>query len=122
MLTAVSEEHEGKQEPLASFAAARRPSTTAAPPETKLLVPLRRLLVAVLMKAAGRTLRVDDEKARTDRLMLALTSNAYHTVAEQGVMLPGLGVPSAKRQPISIGSYNTNILCGRQTECVCGTV
>lgn len=85
-MTAESEEHEGKHpEPSASLAAARCPSPTA-PPETKLLVaPLRRLLVPVLRKAAGWMLRVD-ERARTDLLMLALTSNAYHTVAEQGAM------------------------------------
>lgn len=77
----MSEEHE----PLASFVTARCPSPTA-PPETKRPVPLR-LLTTVLKKAAGWTLRVVDEKARTDRLMPALTSNAYHTaVAEQGVM------------------------------------
>lgn len=86
----MSEEHE----PRASWTTARCPLPIA-PPEAKPPVPLR-LPVAVLWKAAvgwspppPPLLRVADENARTDRLKLALTSNAYHTaVVEQGVMVP----------------------------------
>lgn len=40
----------------------------------------------VLMKAAGCTRRVAVVEARTNRRVLALTSNAHQTVAERGDM------------------------------------
>lgn len=70
--------------------------------------------MAVLMKAADCTPpRADDEEARAaaGRLMLALTSNAYHTVAEQGVIELGPGGRNAwasfeRQRPAVTGGYS----------------